>query len=220
MTKNNTLRNLGRTDLKVSKIGLGVMQFSGAEGLFRWVFNDLQQTEMNAIVAEALKGGINWFDTAELYGRGRSERALAKGLKSAGTEDDDVVVCTQWWPMLRTANNITKTIDKRLAFLNGYSIDHYIVHQPWGLSSLEAEMNAMADLVEAGKVRTIGVSNYNADQMRRAHGALTRRGMVLASNQVEYSLLNRTIESNGVLDTARELGISIVVILEREFSSQ
>lgn len=210
MTTNDTLRNLGRTDLKVSKIGLGVMQFSGAEGFFRWVFNDLQQTEMNAIVAEALKGGINWFDTAELYGRGRSERALAQGLKSAGREDDDVIVCTKWFPIFRTAANIPKTIDVRLHHLDGYSIDHYIVHQPWGFSSVEAEMNAMADLVEAGKVRTIGVSNFSADQMRRAHTALTRRGMVLASNQVEYSLLNRSIESNGVLDTARELGISIV----------
>ena len=64
MTTNDTLRNLGRTDLKVSKIGLGVMQFSGAGSFFRWVFNDLPQSEMNAIVAEALKGGINWFDTS------------------------------------------------------------------------------------------------------------------------------------------------------------
>jgi aryl-alcohol dehydrogenase-like predicted oxidoreductase len=210
MSLEKQLRTLGNTDIQVTPIGLGVMQFSGTESLFRWVFDDLQQSEMNAIVAAALDGGINWFDTAELYGRGRSERALAEGLKAAGKKDDDVVVCTKWWPMFRTAGNIPKTIDRRLHHLNGYSIDHYIVHQPWGFSSLEAEMNAMADLVEAGKIRSIGVSNFNAEQMRRAHAALAKRGLALGSNQVQYSLLDRAIEDNGVLDTARELGVSIV----------
>jgi aryl-alcohol dehydrogenase-like predicted oxidoreductase len=71
-------------------------------------------------------------------------------------------------------------------------------------------MNAMADLVEAGKIRSIGISNYNARQMRRAHEVLLTRGLRLTSNQVRYSLLNRSIESNGVLDTAKELGVTII----------
>ena len=210
MSEQLKTRQLGKTDIQVTPIGLGVMQFSGAAGVFRTMFDDLGQPEMDNIVATALEGGINWFDTAEMYGRGRSERALATGLKAAGRGDTDVVVCTKWFPMFRTAANIAKTIDIRLHYLNGYSIDHYIVHQPWGFSSPEAEMEAMADLVEAGKVRSVGVSNFNVEQMGRAHAALAKRGIPLATNQVQYSLLERGIEKSGVLQAAKDLGVSIV----------
>ena len=71
-------------------------------------------------------------------------------------------------------------------------------------------MEAMADLVESGKIRSVGVSNFNADQMRRANKTLQKRGLPLAVNQVRYSLLDRSIERNGILDTAKELGITIV----------
>lgn len=203
-------RSLGKTDIEVTPIGLGVMQFAGGKGMFRMMFNDLSQGTMSAIVKAALDGGINWFDTAELYGSGRSERGLANGLKAAGMKDDEVVVATKWSPMLRTAGNIPKTIDQRIKYLDGYSIDLYMVHQPWGFSSPEAEMNAMADLMQAGKIRSVGVSNFNVEQMRRAHDALEKRGIPLAVNQVQYSLLHRNIETNGVLDVAKELGITIV----------
>jgi aryl-alcohol dehydrogenase-like predicted oxidoreductase len=84
------------------------------------------------------------------------------------------------------------------------------VHQPFGLSSKEAEMEAMADLVEAGKIRSVGVSNFSPEQMRRAHRALEKRGLPLAVNQVRYSLVDRKIETDGVLDTAKELGVTII----------
>jgi len=71
-------------------------------------------------------------------------------------------------------------------------------------------MNAMADLVEAGKIRSIGVSNFSAKMMRKAHAVLARRGIPLVSNQVKYNLLARDIEDNGVLDAAKELGITII----------
>ena len=71
-------------------------------------------------------------------------------------------------------------------------------------------MDAMADLVEAGKIRSVGVSNFNEERMRRAHAALEQRGQPLAANQMHYSLLHREIESNGVLDAAKELGITII----------
>ena len=116
-------RRLGKTDIEVTPIGLGVMQFAGGRGMFRMMFPDLSQEQMNAIVNAALEGGINWFDTAELYGRGRSERGLSRGLKAAGVNDDEVVVATKWSPMLRTAGNIAKTIDTRIMHLEGYSID-------------------------------------------------------------------------------------------------
>ena len=71
-------------------------------------------------------------------------------------------------------------------------------------------MAAMADLVDAGKIRSGGVSNFNVKQMRRAHAALEKRGLPLAANQVQYSLLQRNIESNGVLEAAKELGVTII----------
>ena len=203
-------RRLGRTNIEVTPIGLGVMQFSGNKGLIGMMMPDLSQEQMNAIVKAALDGGINWFDTAEFYGRGRSEQALANGLKAAGIEDGQVQIATKWLPLLRTAGNIGRTIDRRLHFLDGYSIALYQVHLPWSFSSPEAEMAAMAGLVEAGKIRSVGVSNFNAKQMRRAQAALEKRGLTLAANQVHYSLLHRDIERDGVLDTAKELGVTII----------
>ncbi len=204
------MRTLGKTDIMVSPIGLGVMEFAGGGGLIGRMFPVMPQEDKNAIIKVALDGGINWFDTAELYGAGISERSLATALKAAGMSDKDVVVATKWMPFLRTAGSIPHTIDDRLRYLDGYSIANYMVHHPYGFSTPEGEMNAMADLVEAGKIRSVGISNFSPDRMRKAHDALVKRGLPLAVNQVRYSLLNREIETNGVLDTARELGVSIV----------
>jgi len=209
--KNSTrLRTLGKTDLRVTPIGLGMMEMSGGGGLLGRVFPVIPQEEKNAIVKAALDGGINWFDTAEMYGGGVSERSLADGLKAAGMNDQDVLITTKWQPFLRTAKNIPISIKDRLRLLGGYSISNFMIHQPYSFSSTEAEMNAMADLVIAGKIRSVGVSNFSAAQMRRAHTALEKRGLPLAVNQVYYSLLHRKIETNGVLETAKELGITII----------
>jgi aryl-alcohol dehydrogenase-like predicted oxidoreductase len=203
-------RRLGKTDITVTPVGLGVMQFAGGKGLFGKAFPNLSQGEKNAIIQAALDGGINWFDTAELYGFGHSEQGLSAGLKAAGKQNGEVVVETKWFPILRTAGNIPRTIHERVRNLDGYSIDVYLVHHPWSFSSPETQMNAMADLAEAGQIRSVGVSNFNAEQMRRAHAALEKRGLPLAVNQMEYSLLNRTIESDGVMAAAKELGVTIV----------
>jgi aryl-alcohol dehydrogenase-like predicted oxidoreductase len=205
-----TLRQLGQTGIEVTPIGLGVMQFAGANGFFRFWFPDISQSEMNDIVQAALDGGINWFDTAEMYGRGRSEKGLTSALIELGQQDDEVLVATKWLPMMRTASNIPKTIDDRLGYLQGYTIDLYQIHNPMSFSSPEAEMEAMADLVGAGKIRSVGVSNFSAEQMRRAYVTLEKRGLPLASNQVHFSLLDRGIERNGILKTAQELGVTII----------
>ena len=210
METTNKFRHLGKTNLMVSPIGLGVMELAGGGGLIGRMFPIIPQEEKNAIIKAALDGGINFFDTAEMYGAGVSEQSLATGLKAAGKTDKDVIIETKWSPFLRTANNMKVTIEDRLRFLGGYSIANYMIHQPYSFSSPEDEMNVMAELVEAGKIRSVGVSNFNAARMRRAHAALAKRGLPLAVNQMRYSLLHREIETNGVLETAKELGVTIV----------
>src|SRR5512137_888463 len=115
-------RPLGQTGIQVTPIGLGVMELGGGGGLFGRAFPVIPQSDKNAIIQAALDGGMNWFDTAELYGNGVSEQSLATGLKAAGKSDQDILITTKWQPFLRTARNIPVTIADRLRFLGGYSI--------------------------------------------------------------------------------------------------
>lgn len=203
-------RSLGQSEIQITPIGLGVWQFSEGQGFTGFVWQGLSDEETDAIIQAALAGGINWFDTAEVYGNGRSERALARALQHAGQANGDVVVATKWNPIMRTASSIRKTIDERLNNLAPYAIDLHQVHNPASFSSPEAEMDAMADLLEAGQIRAVGVSNFSAERMRRAHDRLYLRGHFLAANQMKYSLLDRRIERNGVLEQAKKLGITII----------
>jgi aryl-alcohol dehydrogenase-like predicted oxidoreductase len=203
-------RRLGETDLEVTPIGLGCWQFGGRVPGGR-IFPAMDPATATAIVGAARTGGIDWFDTAEAYGRGESERQLAAALRRLGVRPGQVRVATKWAPWARTAGHIGRTIGDRLEALGGYPIDLYQIHQPvGGLSSVDAQIDAMADLVEAGQIRHVGVSNFGAARMERAHRRLRERGIALASNQVRINLLDRRIETNGVLATARRLGISLI----------
>jgi aryl-alcohol dehydrogenase-like predicted oxidoreductase len=203
-------RRLGQTGMYITPIGLGMMEFAGGGGLMGFAFPVIDQQVKNDTVKAGLEGGVNWFDTAELYGAGVSEQSLSTALKAAGVSDQDVVIATKWWPLFRTARNIPKTIVERIRFLDGYSIGLHQVHQPFRFCSPEAEMDAMAELVKEGKIRSVGVSNFNAGHMRRAHRRLQKHGLPLASNQVHYSLLNRSIERDGTLAAAKKLGVTII----------
>jgi aryl-alcohol dehydrogenase-like predicted oxidoreductase len=161
------------------------------------------------MVKAALDGGINWFDTAEAYGSGASERALATALCKADMANRDVIIATKWFPFFRTARNILGSIDERIGCLSPCKIDLYQIHLPYAFSSVEAQMDAMAALVKAGKISYIGVSNFSAKKMRRAHSALAKHGLPLASNQVKFNLINRNLEKN-VLAAAKELNVSLI----------
>jgi len=203
-----SLRKLGSSDLLISPLGLGCWQFSQGRGMFGNFWAVLPQEEIESIVRAALEGGINWFDTAEAYGGGASERALAAALKKLGRSSANVVIATKWMPVLRRAKSISATIGRRLESLGGFRIDLHQIHNPLSVSGLKAQMAAMARLVNEGKIRYVGVSNFGAKRMVEAHKLMAGRGIV--SNQVRYSLLHRKIESNGVLEAAREHGISII----------
>jgi len=210
MTSILPLRRLGTSDARISALGLGCWQFSQGRGLGGGFWSNVPDSEVEGIVRASLEGGINWFDTAEAYGGGQSERALSSALQKAGVRPGEAVIATKWMPLGRTALSIGKTIGKRLDSLRGFPIDLYQIHQPIALARIQSQMAAMAALVQGRKIRFIGVSNFSAKRMVRADEALRGHGLRVVSNQVHYSLLNRKIETNGILDVAKERGISII----------
>jgi aryl-alcohol dehydrogenase-like predicted oxidoreductase len=206
--------NLGRSDLKVSPVGTGTWQWGGA---FYWGYGRSYTDEDLALAYSAsIEHGINWFDTAEIYGRGRSERIIAKlrdsSENSAKALSPRPLIATKFfpypWRWHRTS--FRRALKASLKRLNCETIDLYQIHFPFRPRSFEYWVDELADAAQDGLVKAVGVSNFSAEQTKRAHEMLDRRGIVLASNQVGYSLLNRVIESNGVLETCRELDVSVI----------
>jgi len=203
-------RRLGKTDLEITPIGLGAMEFSGGKGPFKYFLAAVPYETQDEVIKVALDGGMNWVDTAEIYGSGESERAVARGLKAAGVTPGEVLITTKWMPVARRAKSMRGSAKKSTERLAPYSIDLYLVHRPESLSSVDTQMDEMAKLVDEGVIRAVGVSNFSASRMIKAHEALAERGLPLVANQMHFSLVKRKIETNGVLDAAKELGITII----------
>ncbi|HEX2470020.1 MAG TPA: aldo/keto reductase [Candidatus Limnocylindrales bacterium] len=204
---------LGRSDLLVPPMGVGAMTWGDPSGRARWTpaklaygggpaSRDEEQRAFDASVA----AGATLFDTAAMYGAGASERRV--GELAHGR---DVLIATKFPPtMLSRADTMPRALRRSLELLQRTTVDLYMHHYPSRWVSIPALMQLMADAVEQGRVRAVGVSNYSAEQMRLAHRVLADRGVPLASNQIEYSLLHRQPETDGVLDACRELGITLI----------
>ena len=165
-------------------------------------------------IAEAFKvsheAGIKIIDTAEVYGRGRSEKLLGKFLSSNG--DKPVYVATKFFPYpwrFRSAA-MERALRGSLERLGKNQVDLYQIHWPTPLRSVEVWVEGLAEARRKGLARAVGVSNFDQNQTQRAYTVLAKYDIPLASNQVEYHLLNRQIEKNGLLARCQELGIRVI----------
>ena len=207
------LATLGMSDVLVPRLGVGAMTWGDPSGRARWTpaklaygggpaNRDEEQRAFDASVA----AGATLFDTAEMYGAGASERRVGELAHGRG-----VLVASKFPPnMLSRADVMPRALERSLELLQRPTLDLYMHHYPSRRVSIPKLMDLMADAVEQGKIRAVGVSNYSAEQMRLAHRVLGDRGIPLASNQVEYSLLHRKPETDGVLDTCRELRVTLI----------
>lgn len=203
---------LGCSDLEVPRLGVGAMTWGEAHGLARLHPAKTAYGGAHGLAEEqgaleaSLAAGVNLFDTAAMYAGGASEQRL--GELAAGK---DVRIASKFPGGFRfRAEDFPRELDGSLHRLGRGQIDLYQHHFPAKGVDIPRLMELMADAVQAGKVRAVGVSNYSAAQMRAAHAALARCGVPLASNQVEYSLLHRQPEVNGVLEACRELGVTLI----------
>jgi aryl-alcohol dehydrogenase-like predicted oxidoreductase len=198
---------LGNTDIDISPMGTGTWAWGDS---VMWGYGrSYSDADVHAAFDATLAAGINFFDTAEVYGLGRSERLLGGFIRSAR---HPVVVATKFmpFPFWLTKNALRRELRNSLKRLGMARTDLYQMHFPLLPVPIEMWMDAMADAVEAGLVRAVGVSNYDMKQMGRAHTALAKRGIPLASNQVFYSLLHRDPEFNGVAQLCKDLNVTLI----------
>lgn len=202
---------LGRSGVQVPPLGLGTWQWGDTT---MWNYGQgYAEADIRAAFDASLAAGVNFFDTAEMYGRGRSEQFLGGFVAdyvAAGNPRPTIATKYMPWPWRLTKGRLVSALRSSLARLGLAQVDLYQIHWPVPLVPLATWADALADAVEAGLTRAVGVSNYSVDQMRRTHEVLAKRGVPLASNQVQYSLLYRQPERNGLLAACAELGVTLI----------
>lgn len=199
---------LGKNGLAVSPLCIGT--WAWGDKLF-WNYGDgYGEEQLQAAFSAALDAGVTFFDTAEVYGLGLSEQFLGQFMKQTTQK---LQIATKFGPLpwRWDSKSVSEALTASLQRLQVDRIELYQVHWPFAFFlSQETLMNTLADEVKRGRIGAVGVSNYSAAQMREAHQILAARGVPLAVNQMRYSLLTRQIEGNGIYQTARDLGVTIL----------
>lgn len=202
-------RQLGNSDLQITPIGFGAWAIGGGDWAFAWGEQD--DRDSVAAIQRSLEHGVNWIDTAAVYGLGHSEEVVARALKGRSERPYIFTKCSLVWNDQRRVSNslkadsIRREIESSLRRLQVETIDLYQVHWPNPDPDIEEGWSALAELQREGKVRYIGVSNFNVEQMRRA-----QRIAPITSLQPPYSLISREIEDE-ILPFCQEQHIGVIV---------
>ena len=201
-----TTTKLGDTNLIISKIGVGTWAWGSR---ILWGYGqDYTEADLVAVYEESLKSGVDFFDTAEIYGMGNSEEILGRCLRESKASIPPIIA-TKFFPFpWRLGRNALKqALAGSLKRLGLNRVELYQLHQPVNINKW---LNAIADVYQEGLISAVGVSNYNPEQLKRAYDILGNRGIKLASNQVQYSLIYRQNETNGLLSLCQELKVAFL----------
>src|ERR1700723_243349 len=199
-------KKLGNSDMELTPIGFGSWAVGGGDWQFSWGPQD--DNDSIAAIHKALELGVNWIDTAAVYGLGHSEQGVARALKTTSHKPYIFTKCGLVWGEKREVNNdlkqIRREVEDSLRRLAVDTIDLYQVHWPKPEEEIEEAWGVMADLQKQGKVRWIGVSNFSVEQMERA-----KKIAPITSNQPPYSMLNRTVEAE-ILPFCQKNNIGVI----------
>jgi aryl-alcohol dehydrogenase-like predicted oxidoreductase len=199
---------LGKTALQISPMGIGTWQW-GDRIVWDYGKGGFSDDDLRPGFQVSLQVGINFFDTAEAYGSGRSETLLGQQVRACGR---NLVIASKFvpYPWRIAKSNLKVALKHSLDRLGLEELDLYQIHLPLPPHPVTFWADALADVVYDGLVKAVGVSNFSRDQMRRAYDVLAKRGIPLASNQVRYNLFDHSPEKNGVLPACRELGVTLI----------
>jgi len=183
-----------------------------------WQYNDKMKGELENVFFEAVKNDFTFFDTAEVYGNGISETLLGEfNSKWNALEDSKahspVIMATKFAPMPWKIfqSSLNSALNGSLSRLNMKQVDLYQIHSNGvSLRSVDTWAEALVEVGKQGLVKAVGVSNYNEDEIKRTHAICSKNGIALVTNQIEFSLLRRFPETNGLLKTCKDLGITVL----------
>ena len=207
-TAAHPLRTLGNSDLQLTPIGFGAWAIGGGNWEFAWGPQD--DDESIAAIHRALDMGVNWIDTAAIYGLGHSEDIVGRALKATAHKPLVFTKCSMRWHADRsiyhslTAASLAEELEGSLRRLNVDSIDLYQIHWPDPDAELEVGWEALSRFREQGKIRWIGVSNFTVEQMKRA-----QKIAPITSLQPPYNMLRRAVETEQ-LPYAQANGIGVI----------
>jgi aryl-alcohol dehydrogenase-like predicted oxidoreductase len=202
-------RQLGNSDLKITRIGYGAWAIGGGDWAFGW--GDQADQDSIGAIQRALDLGINWIDTAAVYGLGHSEEIVAQALKGRSNKPYIFTKCSLVWNEQREIGrslkpaSLRQELEASLRRLQVETIDLYQIHWPNPDAEIEAGWEALAQFQQEGKVRYIGVSNFNVAQMQRAQAIAP-----ITSLQPPYSLIKREVEAD-ILPFCQQHNIGVIV---------
>ncbi len=195
--------------MQVSEIGIGAWSWGDRSNYWKgW-----EKSACEDAFLQAVNAGLTFVDTAEVYGFGQSERFIGEFIKSSGCTDVQIATKYAPLPWRQSASSVVSALDASLARLDRASISLYIQHWPGfflNAFSNQATLEGLQMCLDSGKTEAVGVSNFNERRVREAAKFFEGKGGCLSSNQVQYSLLYREPERNGVLEACREYGVSLV----------